>query len=1282
MVRRDASRDVLRTPGHSAETDDVRLNTADHPNAAILERNLKALAVASPGLVERLRGVPAEGRAVFGRSDEGVPWMGLSGGPGSPAQQLTSRRRPLEEADRLISRFDVAAHGVGIVLGFGAGYHVAAIAERMGRSGIVLVFEPDLPLLRAALERVDFSEVFANANVAIFDDEHDSARLSASLAGVEGVVAIGAKIVTHPPSKARLGNRGEIFCEGFTNVLRALRTSVVTTLMQVDVTVRNLLQNADAYATALGVRDLSGCARGRPAVVISAGPSLRRNIDQLADPRVRERVVLIATQTTLRPLLARGVRPHFVTALDYHEVSARFYEGLTPADVEGVTLVVEPKANPAILRAWPGLVRCPSDPVLDRLLGDGLARNMGQLPAGATVAHLAYYLARHLGADPVILVGQDLGFTDGLYYGPNAAIHDVWGSELNSFNTLEMLEHQRVARFGKLLRKRRDARGRPILTDEQMSAYLLQFERDFKIDAEAGLGIIDATEGGVVKAHAQVRTLAEALREHTPASPWRPPLSVGLRGTQAQRLELVAQRLRAVLEMTRELREACVETGDLLAEMIDAGDDRNRVNGLIHRTYALRDEATSLEPAYFLTQFLNQTGALNRFRADRTLELTRDLSPEERQRRQMERDATNVRWLRDSATLLEQLLASSIENLGSTTKVTRDPPPPPETVEALREQHPELRGGTKPARVGLVVMASVRHGGLGSARDLLAPMHAGRSTLELTLARLARCTGVDARIIVADEIDLVREHLAREHGASEHGAREHGEWRVEAAGDAEAWADRRRAVAAGRAFASACWRGGLGGLTIYDEAVVPALLAPLMESHGLDAVVVVNADWALVDPSIVSEVVVRYRERPDVNKLCFAQASPGLGAALIDVGLVRELAAQAGAAGPFASIGGLLGYIPVAPQLDPITRPSCVVPTPLVRDAAVRCVLDSPSQTRMLLEAADRAGGIERVDAHALCQELEIAINASAKPVRVGGPSQAGAHSSQTPPREIELEVVSRDGDTLRHMSPLGAERVLRAMIGPGEPVGVTLRGEGTTESLQHPEIVEIARTLRRAGATVVHLRTKLALDQASMRARIPQLVDGTFDVISIDLDRFEQRSITIGAATGVDPRASLDALLAARDARVASAGGIATPWIVPRLERRDATLESLDEFCKLWLMRTGAAVIDPPSEAALRDAARVEVLPRPERVRRRTARELLRIDARGAVFMVNARTDTLVRVGAVALEHENLAPELQELWIRGVDAASCASPAEHELPIAVSVSPVLARVGSRSMCA
>ena len=54
---------------------------------------------------------------------------------------------------------------------------------------------------------------------------------------------------------------------------------------------------------------------------------------------------------------------------------------------EITALVVDPKAHPVILDSFPGALRCCTAPFLDELLGP-LRRPMGDLPPGATVAHL------------------------------------------------------------------------------------------------------------------------------------------------------------------------------------------------------------------------------------------------------------------------------------------------------------------------------------------------------------------------------------------------------------------------------------------------------------------------------------------------------------------------------------------------------------------------------------------------------------------------------------------------------------------------------------------------------------------------------------------------------------------------------------------------------------------------------------------------------------------------------------------------------------------------------
>ena len=116
-----------------------------------------------------------------------------------------------------------------------------------------------------------------------------------------------------------------------------------------------------------------------------------------------------------------------------------------------------------------------------------------ELPGGATVAHLAFYLAEHLGCDPIIFVGQDLGFSDGLCYTPGTSYEDVWRPELSRFCTVEMKQWEQIVRERFILRRIPDQQGRPMYTEERLFTYLQQFERDF---LQQQARVIDATEGG------------------------------------------------------------------------------------------------------------------------------------------------------------------------------------------------------------------------------------------------------------------------------------------------------------------------------------------------------------------------------------------------------------------------------------------------------------------------------------------------------------------------------------------------------------------------------------------------------------------------------------------------------------------------------------------------------------------------------------------------------------------------------------------------------------------
>src|SRR5205085_4399632 len=156
--------------------------------------------------------------------------------------------------------------------------------------------------------------------------------------------------------------------------------------------------------------------------------------------------------------------------------------------------------------------------------------NNAKLPSGATVAHLAYYLAEHCGCDPIIFIGQDLGFSDGLCYAPGTSYDDVWNSELSRFCSIEMKQWEQIVRDRNILRRTVDHAGRPTYTEERLFTYLQQFERDF---AKSSARIIDATEGGVMKRGATAMTFADAIAAYcTQPVREQPPPHAGLDWTR------------------------------------------------------------------------------------------------------------------------------------------------------------------------------------------------------------------------------------------------------------------------------------------------------------------------------------------------------------------------------------------------------------------------------------------------------------------------------------------------------------------------------------------------------------------------------------------------------------------------------------------------------------------------------------------------------------------------------------------------------------------------------
>lgn len=620
---------------------------------SVYVKNLAALWAADAGLaraIETLRPEESPNTYTVEPSKSGPATLKVLTAEGR-SLYLHSRFEPIDEATRLIEKVDVENIVAFHLHGFGLGYHAEQLFDRCGQDTLLCICESDLRVLQLAFEQRDLTRLIECPRVMWFWKQ-DKAELFSRLTPWQPSITMGFEKIDHAASLQIHPQFHEQLSTWIDEFKAYAHTSVTTLVINGKRTAENVASNLPWYVATPSLSRLQQRYKGKPAIIVSAGPSLRKNKHLLKD--AAGKAVIIAVQTTLQPLLEMGIEPNFVTSLDYHDISTRFWEKL-PKHLN-TELIAEPKASSAIFDLNPGPLSLLGNDFAESLLSE-LKLNRPKLPSGATVAHLAYYVAEHLGCDPIIFVGQDLGFSDGLCYTPGTSYEDVWRPELGRFCTVEMKQWEQIVRDRNILRKVPDHLGRPMYTEERLFTYLQHFERDF---GRTRTRIIDATEGGVLKRGTVPMALREAIENfcNEPLSPSR----IEHPGLAWDLLIACKSSLRNRRRDAEQIEQISRETLPLLEEVRDNLNDQKRVNIAIARLDVLRARISELGNCYGLVMQLMQKSELQRFKADRRIAAAK-VDGTEKQTRQVERDIDNVRNVIDTAVEFQNLMDKSIERV-------------------------------------------------------------------------------------------------------------------------------------------------------------------------------------------------------------------------------------------------------------------------------------------------------------------------------------------------------------------------------------------------------------------------------------------------------------------------------------------------------------------------------------------------------------------------------------------------------------------------------------------
>lgn len=433
---------------------------------------------------------------------------------------LASAYDPRAEGERLAGKLLSERTDVLVAVGFGLGHHLEAFRER--NACPILVYEPSPARLRAAL---------ATRPMTLL--ERDDVWVTTDLTALGGMLAryyVPGLCVRVAPHPAVLELDADAVAEAVAQVRQtknALDITAATRVQKAAGWTALTVENVPHWLRQPSVLALQNAFRGMPAVVCAAGPSLDRQLPLLR--AYQDRVLVVAIGQVVGALRGAGIRPHLVHLVESQDVRHHLLDE-RGGGTEDLDLFVLPNVFPGLFEL-PVRTRFHVPIEADRMatwLG-GLAGDGRGIHSGGTVAQTAVFLARTLGADPVLLIGQDLAYTDNRAYARNSVydgvgFEDEGGGQYRLTRIDRKVRHfRRVNRPGRS--KRRDLvwvpgwHGRRVPTSPAYASFRETY-RDIAASVKRGGGrLVNCTEGGALIPGVAHQAFADMLERHAASEP-------------------------------------------------------------------------------------------------------------------------------------------------------------------------------------------------------------------------------------------------------------------------------------------------------------------------------------------------------------------------------------------------------------------------------------------------------------------------------------------------------------------------------------------------------------------------------------------------------------------------------------------------------------------------------------------------------------------------------------------------------------------------------------------
>jgi len=384
---------------------------------------------------------------------------------------LADNKNYKRDIDNLLEKIDdIKFDSLIIIFGIDTGEYLEKLYSVLCNKNKVLIFEPNKEIFNANKDEINKD----NVNIHFYDKTNVKKLLYSVINSINF-----DKLYVNA-----FGNYAEVYKEEYETFIKNLDCVYYTAGAAImlanrfrEIFIKNLIGNLKVINKATSLNLYKNINKGVPAIIVSAGPSLDKNLAEMVKHKNElEKYFIIAGSRTLEAMMKNGIKPDMVASIDPVDDN---YDMMKNYLEEDIPLAFYEYSNRYLIRDYKGkkifmsAVLLKTIPQLNGLKCPYL---------GGSVAHTCIDIANVMGCSPIILVGQDLAFTYNKHHS-DVAVFDI--DKKNNYNAFFIVE---------------DIYGNKVKTDASLNLYRDRMEEYIDVNRKVkNVDFINASYGAEIK---------------------------------------------------------------------------------------------------------------------------------------------------------------------------------------------------------------------------------------------------------------------------------------------------------------------------------------------------------------------------------------------------------------------------------------------------------------------------------------------------------------------------------------------------------------------------------------------------------------------------------------------------------------------------------------------------------------------------------------------------------------------------------------------------------------